>query len=254
MQFNVLLGKDPAMAEHALRITRRLLEAASVDADTASLRAIALRQLTRAETVLAQVPSRMVRVPEWNTITDWCTILEQATSSVLMVHAVGFAAIGGEVGDEYHNILLRLAARTGSARIDMRRIHVIDAIADVWPYEDRLWRLTRSGMTNLVVKRDHAPNAQGLLVVDGRFTVSGEYDNFREGRVATRVSALQPDIDFHLDRFTKLDALAQRGRAIQVNELIAAPPLARFAHLDDGDCRRLFREALERAWNEIPSA
>ncbi|AYF74256.1 XRE family transcriptional regulator [Nocardia yunnanensis] len=254
MQFNVLLGKDPAAAAHALRITQQLVDAAGAAADTASLRTIALRQLARAESVLAQVPSRMVHIPEWNTVTDWCTILEQATRSVRTVHAAGLAVIGGEVGDEYHSALMRLAARTGAARLSMRRIQVIDSIADLWPYDDRLWRLTRAGITNLVVKRIHAPNAQGMLLVDERFSVSGVYDNFREGRLATRISALRPDVDFFSDRFAKLEALSRQGKAIRVNDLIATEPLSRFAQLDEGECRALFHAALERAWDALPSS
>ncbi|WP_433564968.1 helix-turn-helix domain-containing protein [Nocardia sp. CA-151230] len=253
MRFNVLLGQDPAVAEHALRIAQRLVEAAAAGPEVTALQAIARRQLERAENILAQVPSRIARVPEWNTVTDWCTVLEQAIRSVRMVHVAGFAAIGGEAGDEYHTAMLRLAARTGAATLDMRRIYVIDSIADLWPYDDRLWRLARAGITNLVVKREHAPNAQGLLVVDEKFTVSGEYDNFREGRLATRFSALQPDIDFQLDRFDRLEALHRRGRAIGINALIATPPLSQFAHLDTGDCRTLFRSAIENAWDDIPS-
>ncbi|WP_040813245.1 helix-turn-helix domain-containing protein [Nocardia concava] len=252
MAFNVLLGQDPHAAEHALRITRRLVAASAAGPDLAPLQTIALRQLDRAENLLAQVPSRIARVPEWNTVTDWCTVLEQATRSVRMVHVAGFAAIGGEAGEEYHAAMMRLAARTGAAKLDMRRIYVIDAIADLWPYVDRLWGLTRAGITNLVVNRAHAPNAQGLLVVDERLAVSGEYDNFREGRLATRISALEPDIEFQLDRFDKLAALRRRRKAIRVNELIAAEPLSQFAHLDASNCRQLFRDALEQAWEELP--
>ncbi|BEK93610.1 helix-turn-helix transcriptional regulator [Nocardia seriolae] len=254
MGFNVLLGRDPVAAEHALRIAQGLVAAGAAGPEVASLRAIAMRQLERAENVLAQVPSRVARVPEWNTVADWCTVIEQATRSVRMVHAAGFAAIGGEVGDEYHATMLRLAARTGSATVDIHRIYVIDSVSDLWPYDDRLWQMTRAGIGNLVVKRSHAPNAQGVLVVEERFAISGDYDTLREGRLASRFSTLQPDIDFQVNRFEKLEALRRRGKAIRINDLIANPPLSQFTSLDVGECRGLFHAALEQAWDELPPA
>lgn len=251
MRFNVLLGRDPAVAERALQVAQTLIDAQAAGPELEPLRTIAVRQLDRAEDVLAQLPSHSVRVQEWNTVTDWCTVLGQVTASVRMTHVAGLAALGGEAGDEYHATLADLAARTGPAHLDIRRIYVLDSVTELWPYDERLWRLTRAGIQNLVVQRAHAPNAHGMLLVDNRFVVLGEYDNFRETRLSTRFSALPHDVDYHAERFERLHDLRRRGRAIAVNELLSAPPLSRFARLDEGDCREQFRAALAHAWNEI---
>lgn len=252
MQFNVLLGEDIAAVERGLRLVQNLIAAQRAGEDAQPLRAIADRQLKRAEDVLAQVPSRSATVWEWNTVSDWCTIVEHATHSVRVIHSATLGAIGGDVGDDYHDVLLRLASRTGASRVDIQRMYVVDDIADVWPYEDKLWRLTRAGVENVVVKREHASNASGLLLVDDRFVVFGEYDYAREARVASRISALKHDVVFAERRFEKLYRLKRTRSAFVVNALAGNPPLSRYEDLDDGDCRAHFRAALEAAWERLP--
>lgn len=251
MRFNVLLGKDAAAAERALRIAQSLVEATAVSAELEPLRVIADRQLVRAEELLAQVPSSSATVWEWNTISDWLTIAELATRSIKTIHVVTLGAIVSEIGDDYHDALYQLSARTGESRVDIRRILVLDDIEDAWPYEDRLWRLARAGIESVLIKREHARSASGLLLVDEKYVVVGEYDYSREARVATRFSALQHEATFALRRFEKLYDLKRVGAAISVNKLIAAPPFTRFERLSDGDCRAQFRSALEQAWAAI---
>ncbi|WP_157554963.1 helix-turn-helix domain-containing protein [Nocardia crassostreae] len=252
MQFNVLLGEDAAAVERGLRLVRSLIAATRAGPDAQPLRQIAERQLERAEDVLAQVPSQSATVWEWNTVSDWCPIVEKAIRSVRVIHSATLGSIGGEVGEDYHDVLLRLAGRTGASRVDIRRMYVVDDISDVWPYEDKLWRLLRAGVENVVVKREHASNASGLLLVDDRFVVVGEYDHTREARVASRISGLKHDVVFAERRFEKLYRLKRTRLASVVNTLAAAPPLARYADLDDGDCRAEFRAALEAAWKRLP--
>ncbi|WP_306360456.1 helix-turn-helix transcriptional regulator [Nocardia sp. CC227C] len=247
MRFNVLLGKDPQLVERALVIAQRLIDAAGARDDIEPLRLIADRQLERAEEILAQIPSRSATVWEWNTVLDWLTILGQATHSVRAIHTADLGTIGGDVGDDYHQAILRLA---DSGR-DVRRMYVLDGIDDVVPYEDKLWRQARAGVVSILVKREHARNAQSMLVVDERYVAVGEYDYSRQARVATRFSALKHDVEFAVKRFEKLYDLARDGSAITVNGIVAAPELARYERLTDDGCRELFREALERQWREL---
>ncbi|MCP9624397.1 helix-turn-helix domain-containing protein [Nocardia otitidiscaviarum] len=252
MRFNVLLGEDVEAVERGLRLTRSLIEAARAGAACQPLREIAERQLERAEDVLAQVPSHSAMVWEWNTVSDWSAIVTHATRSVRIIHSATLGSIGGDVGEDYHDVLLHLASRTGSARVDIRRMYVLDDIADVWPYADKLWRLVRAGVENVVVKREHASNASGLLLVDDRYVVAGEYDYARETRVASRISGLEHDVRFAERRFERLYRLKGTRSAFVVNALMLRPPLADFEDLDDGNCRTLFREVLEAAWEQLP--
>ncbi|WP_067712980.1 helix-turn-helix domain-containing protein [Nocardia yamanashiensis] len=251
MRFNVLLGADAAAVERGLRLVERLLEAARAGEDAQPLREIALRQLDRAEDVLAQVPSRTATVWEWSTVRDMSTVVEHATRTVRMIHTASLGSISGDAGDDYHEALLRLAARPAPDRVDIRRIYVVDHISDMWPYEDRLWRLSRAGIENVIVKRDHAPNATGLLLVDRRFVVVGEYDAEPETRVASRISALPHDVVFAERRFQQLDRLKHTRSAFVADPLIADPPLAHYTDLDDADCRTHFRATLESAWDRL---
>ncbi|MFE6858306.1 helix-turn-helix transcriptional regulator [Nocardia sp. NPDC057668] len=249
MRFNVLLGRDPAAATRALDIAQSLIEAEQAPEP---LHAIAVRQLRRAEEALAQVPSSSATIWEWNTVRDWLTILAQATRSVRAVHVAALGSIGGEAGDDYHAAMVEIASRSGAARVDMRRIYILDAIEELWPYEDKLWRLTRAGVENLVVKGEHARGVTGMLIVDDRFLALGEYDHRREGRVATRLSALRHDVTFGIRRFEKLYDLKRSGAAISVGRLLGAAPFTRFARLGEEDSRELFRAALTESWVAIP--
>ncbi|MGX1806051.1 helix-turn-helix domain-containing protein [Nocardia sp. NPDC055321] len=249
MRFNVLLGRDPAAATRALDIAQSLIEAEQAPAP---LHAIAVRQLHRAEEALAQVPSSSATIWEWNTASDWLTILQQATRSVHAVHVAGLRSIGGEVGDAYHAAMVEIASRSGAARVDLRRIYVLDAIEELWPYEDMLWRLTRAGVENLIIKGEHARGATGMLIVDDRYLALGEYDHRREGRVATRFSALRHDVTFGSRRFDKLYDLKRSGAALSVDRVIGAAPFTRFERLGDANCRELFRAALTESWAAIP--
>ncbi|MCM6778085.1 helix-turn-helix domain-containing protein [Nocardia sp. CDC159] len=248
MRFNVLLGKDPGLAERALRIALGLADAAGADPDLTPLQAIALRQLERAEELIVQIPSRSVTVWEWNTVTDWLTILDRATRSIRAIHTASLGTISGDIGDDYHAAILRLAERA-RPRVTVRRLYVLDEISEVWPYEDKLWKQARCGIESLLVRREAARNAQSMLVVDDRYVAVGEYDYSRQSRVATRFSGLPQDVAFAVRRFERLYELSRAGSAVPVDELVAHPPLAEFEDLDDGNCRALFRGALEQRWN-----
>ncbi|MFI6870071.1 multiprotein-bridging factor 1 family protein [Nocardia sp. NPDC050406] len=249
MRFNVLLGKDPQLVERALGIAQRLIDSSGACDDIEPLRLIADRQLERAEEILAQIPSRSATVWEWNTVLDWLTILGQATDSVRAIHTADLGTIGGDVGDDYHQAILRLA----DAGRDVRRMYVLDGIGDVVPYEDKLWRQARAGVVSILVKREHARNAQSMLVVDERYVAVGEYDYSRQARVATRFSALKHDVEFAVRRFEKLYDLTRDGSAIVVNDIVAGEDLARYERLTDDGCREVFRAALERHWHELPA-
>ncbi|RJO75855.1 XRE family transcriptional regulator [Nocardia panacis] len=253
MRFNVLLGKDPELVQRALGLAQSLIDASGAREEIAPLRMIADRQLERAEEILAQIPSRSATVWEWNTVSDWLTILEQATASVRAIHTADLGTIGGDVGDDYHGAILRLADKAHPPRIDVRRMYVLDAIEDVWPYAEKLWKQTRSGVESVLVKREHARNAQSMLVVDDRYVAVGEYDYSRQARVATRFSALKHDVAFAVRRFERLYDLKIAGCAIAVNDVVAQPDLTEFERLADGDCRALFQASLERGWHEMPA-
>jgi len=60
-------------------------------------------------------------------------------------------------------------------------------------------------------------------------------------------------VAFAVRRFEKLYDLRRIGSAIVVNELLAEPPLAQYERLTDDESRTLFRESLERAWDEMPA-
>ncbi|WP_225725300.1 MULTISPECIES: helix-turn-helix transcriptional regulator [unclassified Nocardia] len=251
MRFNVLLGKDPELVDRALGIAQSLIDATSVKEEIEPLRMIAARQLERAEEIITQIPSRSATVWEWNTVSDWLIILEQARRSVRAIHTADLGTIGGDVGDDYHEAILRLADKSHPPKIDVRRMYVLDTIDDVWPYDERLWRQTRSGVESVLVKREHARNAQSMLVVDEQYVAVGEYDYSRQARVATRFSALKHDVAFAVRRFEKLYALKLAGSAIVVNDVVADPELAGYERL--ADCRDRFRAALERRWLEMPA-
>ncbi|MGK8488117.1 helix-turn-helix transcriptional regulator [Nocardia asiatica] len=253
MRFNVLLGKDPESVARALDIAQSLIDASGARAEIEPLRLIADRQLERAEEILAQIPSRSATVWEWNTVTDWLTILEQTTTSVRAIHTADLGTIGGDVGDDYHAAILRLADKAHPPKIDVRRMYVLDDISDVWPYDDKLWKQARSGVESVLVKREYARNAQSMLVVDDRYVAVGEYDYSRQARVATRFSVLKHDVAFAVRRFEKLYDLRRAGAAIVVDQIVAQPPLAEFERLAEGNCRSLFRAALQERWNAMPT-
>ncbi|QIS18135.1 helix-turn-helix domain-containing protein [Nocardia terpenica] len=253
MRFNILLGKDPRIVERVLAIAQSVIDAASAREEIEPLRQIADRQLERAEEILAQIPSRSATVWEWNTVIDWLTILEQAQRSVRAIHTADLGTIGGDVGDDYHAMIIRLADDVHEPKVDVRRMYVLDRIEDAWSYDEKLWRQSRSGVENVLVKREHARNAQSMLVVDDRYVCVGEYDYSRQTRVATRFSALRHDVSFAVRRFERLYELRQMGSAIVVNDLLADPPLAELRALAEGDTRARFRAALTRAWNELPA-
>lgn len=251
MKFNVLLGKDPLVVERALAIAQSMLDAAAARDEIEPLRLIANRQLEQAEEILTQIPSRSATVWEWNTVADWLTILDQATGSVRAIHTADLGTIGGDVGDDYHAAILRLADESHPPHIRVRRMYVLDDISDVWPYEDKLWRQARAGVESVLVKREHARNAQSMLVVDDRYVAIGEYDYSRQARVATRFSALGHDVAFAARRFEKLYELRRDGVAVAVDEVVTESALAGFTRLSEGDCRTLFRDALAAHWARI---
>jgi transcriptional regulator with XRE-family HTH domain len=246
MRFNVLLGKDPDVVVRALGIAQSLIDASSAREEIEPLRMIAERQLERAEEILAQIPSRSATVWEWNTVSDWLAILDGAENSVRAIHTADLGTIGGDVGDDYHTAILRLADR-----IDVRRMYVLDTIEDVWPYDEKLWKQARSGVESVLVKREHARNAQSMLVVDDRYVAVGEYDYSRQARVATRFSVLKHDVAFAVRRFERLYELRLAGSAIVVNNIVSTPPLADFDRLTEGNCRTLFRDALAQTWSTM---
>ncbi|MCM6778088.1 helix-turn-helix domain-containing protein [Nocardia sp. CDC159] len=253
MRFNILLGKDPEVVERVLSIAQSVIDARVAPEDIEPLRLIAARQLDRAEEILAQIPSRSATVWEWNTINDWLTILEQAERSIRAIHTADLGTIGGDVGDDYHSAIVRLADNVHEPKVQVRRMYVLDRIEDVWPYDDKLWRQVRSGVESVLVKREHARNAQSMLVVDDRYVCIGEYDYSRQARVATRFSALKHDVAFAVRRFEKLYELRRMGSAIVVDDIVSTPPLAEFERLTQGNCRALFREALAHAWDGVPA-
>jgi transcriptional regulator with XRE-family HTH domain len=252
MRFNILLGKNPEVVERALGIAQSVIDAAATRGEIEPLRLIADRQLERAEEILTQIPSRSATVWDWNTINDWLTILEQATRTVRAIHTADLGTIGGDVGDDYHAAIIRLADTVHEPKVRVRRMYVLDRIEDVWPYDDKLWWQAAAGVESILVKREHARNAQSMLIVDDRYLVVGEYDYSRQARVATRFSVLPHDVTFAVRRFDKLYDLRRAGSAIAVNELIAGPPLAQFERLTEGDSREQFRTALAHAWSTMP--
>ncbi len=252
MRFNVLLGKDHEVVDRVLTIAQSILDGRGVREEVEPLRIIAARQLERAEELLAQISSRSATVWEWNTVNDWLTILEQAEESVLAIHTADLGTIGGDVGDDYHAAIVRLADSAHEPRITVRRMYVLDRIEDVWPYDGKLWWQARSGVETVLVKREHARNAQSMLVVDDRYVCVGEYDYSRQTRVATRFSVLKHDVAFAVQRFERLYDLRRIGSAIVINDLVADPALAPYHRLDEGEGRELFRAALVRAWRDMP--
>ncbi len=253
MRFNILLGKDPDVVERVLSIAQSVIDARTSTEDIEPLRLIASRQLDRAEEILAQISSRSATVWEWNTINDWLTILEQAELSIRAIHTADLGTIGGDVGDDYHAAIVRLADDVHEPKVQVRRMYVLDRIEDVWPYDDKLWWQARSGVETVLVKRQHARNAQSMLIVDDRYVCVGEYDYSRQARVATRFSVLKHDVAFAIRRFEKLYELRQIGSAIVVGDIAGAPPLSEFERITQGDCRDLFRDALAHAWERIPA-
>ncbi|GAB4583664.1 multiprotein-bridging factor 1 family protein [Nocardia sp. NPDC127526] len=246
MRFSILLGKDPAAVERVLTIAESIVNANAARAEVAPLRFIAERQLERAEEVLTQIPSGSATVWEWNTINDWLAVLGRAQQAICAIHTADLGTISGDVGDEYHAEILRLAG----AGVWVRRLYVLDDIADVESYEDKLWQQVRAGVETVLVNRRFASNAQSMLIVDENYVATGEYDYARRERVATRFSALKHDIQFAQTRFNKLYDLRSVGMALVVNDIAALPQLAAFQRLGQDDCRNLFRTALRQAWND----
>ncbi|WP_067539713.1 helix-turn-helix domain-containing protein [Nocardia crassostreae] len=245
MRFSILLGKDPAAVERVLSIGESIVNANAARTEVEPLRYIAERQLERAEEVLTQIPSGSATVWEWNTINDWLTVLSRAQQGICAIHTADLGAISGDVGDEYHAEILRLAG----ADVWVRRLYVLDNIDDVESYEDKLWQQVRAGVETVLVNRRFASNAQGMLIVDESYVATGEYDYARRERVATRFSALKHDIQFAQTRFNKLYDLRSDGMALVVNDIVALPQLAGYQRLGQDDCRTLFRTALRQAWN-----
>ncbi|WP_067828168.1 helix-turn-helix transcriptional regulator [Nocardia inohanensis] len=246
MRFNILLGKDPDVVSRVLAVAQSLVDAAGARGEVEPLRSIAERQLERAEEVLTQIPSGSATVWEWNTINDWLTVLGRAETAICAIHTADLGTIGGDVGDEYHQEILRLAG----AGVSVRRLYVVDAIDDVVPYEDKLWQQVRAGVETVLINRAFASNAQSMLIVDESYVATGEYDMGRRERVATRFSALKHDVQFSQRRFNKLYELRSAGMALVVNDVAARPELARYQRLAQDDCRALFRAGLRRAWGE----
>ncbi|MFF2557594.1 helix-turn-helix transcriptional regulator [Nocardia sp. NPDC058058] len=246
MQFNILLGKDPESVARVLAIAQSLIDVGAARSEVTPLGFIAKRQLERAEELLTQIPSGSATVWEWNTINDWLTVLGRASQAICAIHTADLGAIGGDLGDEYHLEIMRIAR----AGVSVRRLYVIDAIADVVPYEDKIWQQVRAGVETVLVDRVHASNAQSMLIVDQSYVTTGEYDYARRERVATRFSALKHDVQFAQSRFDKLYELRSAGMALVVNEIMAQPTLARFPRLGPEDSRALFRTALADSWAE----
>ncbi|AYF74258.1 XRE family transcriptional regulator [Nocardia yunnanensis] len=244
IRFDILLNQNSAIATRALSIAQSLAALDDTDDILAPLRDIADRQLDRAEEVLTQIPSGSVVVREWNTIIDWLTVLVRAEQRICAIHTAELGAIGGDVGDEYHREILA-KARSG---VSVQRVYVLDDVLNIEPYEDRLWHQVKAGVETILVNRDFAPNAQGILIVDDNYVLAGDYDFRRKERDSSRFSTLRHDVQAAYRKFNHLRELKNYGRALVVNDLVQATGLVRFARLDD-DCRPRFRAALRRAWN-----
>ncbi|MGW4247222.1 helix-turn-helix domain-containing protein [Nocardia sp. NPDC004722] len=245
IRFDILLNQKPDIATRALAIAQSLAALKDTDEVLAPLREIAERQLGRAEEVLTQIPSGSVVVREWNSIIDWLTVLVRAQQRICAIHTTELGAVGGDVGDEYHREILA-KARSG---VSVQRIYVLDDVVDVEPYEDRLWQQVKAGVETILVNRELAPNAQGILIVDDGYVLAGDYDFRRKARDLSRFSTLRHDVQAAYRKFNHLRELRTYGMALVVNDLVEMTGLARFERLD-GEGRPRFRDALRRAWND----
>ncbi|MEC3920546.1 helix-turn-helix domain-containing protein [Nocardia sp. CDC160] len=245
IRFDILLGQHPDIAGRVLTLAQSLAALETTSDELVPLREIAERQLDRAEEVLTQIPSGSVVVREWNTVIDWLTVLVRARHQICAIHTAELGAIGGDVGDEYHRAILE-KARSG---VSVQRVYVLDDVENVTPYEDKLWQQVRAKVETILVNREFAPNAQGMLIVDDVYVLAGDYDFRRRERDSSRFSTLRHDVQAAHRKFNHLRELRSYGMALVVNDLVESTGLARFERLDQGDCRTRFRKALRRAWN-----
>ncbi|GAB2563689.1 helix-turn-helix domain-containing protein [Nocardia heshunensis] len=244
IRFDILLNQKPDIATRALTLAQSLAALDDTDEALAPLREIAERQLARAEEVLTQIPSCSVVVREWNTILDWLTVLVRAQQRICAIHTAELGAIGGDVGDEYHREILS-KARSG---VLVQRVYVLDDVVNVEPYEDRLWQQVRADVETILVNRELAPNAQGILIVDDSYVLAGDYDFRRKERDSSRFSTLRHDVQAAQRKFNHLRELRNHGMALVVNDLVKTTGLAGLERLDEVS-RPRFRDALRRAWN-----
>ncbi|MFE3190933.1 multiprotein-bridging factor 1 family protein [Nocardia sp. NPDC059240] len=246
IRFDILLNQKPDIATRALAIAQSLAALDDTDEVLLPLREIAERQLDRAEEVLTQIPSGSVVVREWNTISDWLTVLGRAERSIHAIHTADLGAIGGDVGDEYHRAILG-KARSG---VSLQRVYILDDIKNVVPYETKLWQQVKADVETILINRAFAPNAQSMLIVDDAYVLTGDYDFRRRERDSSRFSSLRHDVQTAHRKFDQLYELKDSQMALVVNDLIERVGLTRFERLDHGDCRTRFWAALEAAWND----
>ncbi|MGV9665591.1 helix-turn-helix transcriptional regulator [Nocardia niigatensis] len=249
IRFDILLDRRPEIAARVLSLAQSLAALDDTSEELVPLREIAERQLARAEEVLIQIPSGSVVVREWNTVNDWLSVLVRARERICAIHTADLGAIGGDVGDEYHRAILA-RARSG---VSVQRVYVLDDVSGVIPYEDKLWQQVKAKVETTLVKRDFAPNAQGMLIVDDSYVLAGDYDFRRRERDSSRFSSLWHDVQTAHRKFTHLRELRSDGMALGVNDLVERTGLARFQRLDEEDCRDRFRAALRQAWNNEQS-
>lgn len=245
IRFNILLGEKPDIANRVLALAQTLAALEDTGEDLVPLREIAERQLARAEEVLTQIPSGSVVVREWNTVIDWLTVLDRAQERICAIHTAELGAIGGDVGDEYHRAILG-KARSG---VSVQRVYVLDDVVNVTSYEDKLWQQVRAGVETTLVNREFAPNAQGILIVDGSYVLAGDYDFRRRERDSSRFSTLRHDVQAAQRKFNHLRELRSYGMALVVNDLVERTGLTHYERLEQEDCRARFRTVLRRAWN-----
>ncbi|MTE15975.1 helix-turn-helix transcriptional regulator [Nocardia aurantiaca] len=251
IRFDILLSRKPDLADRVLTLAQSLAALDDTGEELVPLREIAERQLARAEEVLIQIPSGSVVVREWNTVIDWLTVLDRARERICAIHSAELGAIGGDVGDEYHRAILAKA----QSGVSVQRVYVLDDVVDVTLYEDKLWQQVKAKVETILVNREFAPNAQGMLIVDDSYVLAGDYDFRRRERDSSRFSSLWQDVQAAHRKFNHLRDLRSFGKALVVNDLVERTGLARFERLDQEDCRGRFQEALRRAWtNEEPGS
>ncbi|MEC3956797.1 helix-turn-helix transcriptional regulator [Nocardia sp. CDC153] len=246
IRFDILLNQEPTIAARVLTLAQSLVALEATPAQLAPLREIAERQLAQAEEVLTQIPSGSVVVREWNTVTDWLTVLDRAEDKICAIHTADLGAIGGDVGAEYHRAILA-KARSG---VSVQRVYVLDDIENVVPYETKLWQQVRANIETILVNRAFAPNAQSMLIVDDGYVLTGDYDFRRRERDSSRFSSLRHDVQTAHRKFNQLYDLRSVGMALVVNDLVKQTGLTRFERLDQDDCRDRFFSALHAAWND----
>lgn len=245
-RFEQLLSRSPDIADRVIGLGQSLAALDDTGDELIPLREIAERQLDRAEEVVTQIPSGSVVVREWNTVNDWLSVLVRAQRTICAIHSAELGAIGGDIGDEYHRAILG-KARSG---VSVQRVYVLDDVDNVVPYADKLWQQVKAGVETILVKRDFAPNAQGMLIVDEGYVLAGDYDFRRRERDSSRFSTLRHDVQAAHRKFTSLRELKAYGMALVVNDLVESTGLVAFERLDHEDCRPRFHAALHRAWND----